>query len=192
MSLPKDEVECLMYHLKLSKVILEYGSGDTTIAASKLREKLIFSVESDRNWAVDLQCKIDEYNSSSHTLIYHVNIGPTGKWGRPIDSTNWHKFYKYSLSIWDEPFFKQPDVVFIDGRFRPACLMATILRTKKKITVLFDDYVNRDYYHNVEQFVVPKTIVGRMAVFEIKPDQLNPKHLTSLMSLFFQSTYAKC
>ena len=189
LSFPPEEGEVLRATYGPTKVILEYGSGGSTILASEQPGKLVFSVESDRNWAIRLQAEIDARDLPSPAHLYHVDIGPTGDWGRPVSPDVWTRFHRYPLVIWDEPFFRQPDVVLIDGRFRPACFMAVVLRTRKPVTVLFDDYTTRPVYHSVEEFITPSEIVGRMAVFEVAPRTWDASEATALMDHFFRATY---
>ncbi|MBV7265560.1 hypothetical protein [Erythrobacter ani] len=189
LSFPKDEAELVRAIYEKATVILEYGSGGSTIIAAEKPGKLVFSVESDREWALRLQHEIDSRKLSSPATVYHVDIGPTGDWGRPLNSDSWTNFHNYPLAIWDEPFFRQPDVVLIDGRFRPACLMAVALRTRQTVTLLFDDYKSRPAYHSVEGFLKPTKIVGRLAVFRVEPRQLDASEIRKLMENFFRATY---
>jgi hypothetical protein len=189
LSFPSEEAARLRQVYRPAQVILEYGSGGSTVLAAEHPGKLVFSVESDREWAVRLQYEIDTRNLPSPALVYHVDIGPTGAWGRPLSPEVWTRFHHYPLAIWDEPFFRQPDVVLIDGRFRPACLMAVLLRTRKPVTVLFDDYTGRPAYHSVEAFIRPSEIVGRMAIFEVQPRQFDQSETGAMMDHFFRATY---
>lgn len=171
LTLPQAEAEVLQQHYARAQVILEYGSGGSTVFAAHKHNKLIFSVESDRSWLTALQKKFDEVELPSDPILYHVDIGPTGAWGRPVDDRSWTGFYRYPLAIWAESFFRQPDLVLIDGRLRPACFLATCINTCEPVTLLFDDYVNRESYKVVEELIRPASIVGRMAIFHIKPRQ---------------------
>lgn len=190
LSLPEEEARRLLEAYKNARVILEYGSGGSTVLASRLESKLVFSVESDRNWALRLQNNIDRNTPSSLTTVYHVDIGPTGSWGRPLDNSSWDKYHNYPVRIWDEPFFRHPDVILIDGRFRPACFVTACMRIEKPITVLFDDYVNRPAYSVIENLAKPKRLIGRMAEFAIEPRAFQPSDLSLLLSLVTKSTLA--
>lgn len=189
LSFPPEEMHLLRRVYDSAHIILEYGSGGSTILASEQPGKLVFSVESDHAWAIRLQHEIDLRNLSSPALVYHVDIGPTGNWGRPLGPEAWTRFHRYPVAIWDEPFFRQPDVVLIDGRFRTACLMAVLLRTRKPVTVLFDDYTERPAYHSVEAFLKPTEMVGRMAVFYVQPRPFDPSETGAIMDHFFRATY---
>ena len=152
-----------------ARVILEYGSGGSTLHAARQPGKYVISVESDRMWAIRLQNRIDAECTPSPVVVHHVDIGPTGDWGRPLDTTHWARFHRYPTHVWAEPFFRHPDVVLIDGRMRAACFVATFLRISRPVTVLFDDYAGRAAYHVVEQLAPPLRLIGRMAEFIIEP-----------------------
>ncbi|MEL6362221.1 MAG: hypothetical protein AAFR21_14170 [Pseudomonadota bacterium] len=190
LTFPPEEAEYLRGFYEKAKVILEYGSGGSTLMAVNMPGKLVFSVESDKKWARNLEQEIHSEPRQSHAIFYPVYIGATGKWGRPQDTRSWHRFHRYPMAIWDEPFFRHPDVVLIDGRFRPACFAAVCMRIQRPVTVLFDDYVERVKYHVVEKLVAPEEIVGRVARFELQPGLLSPNNAGILVSLFSEATYA--
>jgi hypothetical protein len=171
LSLPEAEAECLREAYRSAQVILEYGSGGSTVFAAQQTDKLVFSVESDREWALNLQRKIDEAELPAETILYHVDIGQTGRWGRPKDDRSWRRFHRYPAGIWAEPFFREPEVILIDGRLRPACLVNSCMRASRPITVLFDDYGTRPMYHIVEVLLKPTYMVGRMGVFHVTPQE---------------------
>lgn len=183
LTFPPDEAAHLTRHYGEADVILEYGSGGSTLLASGMAGKLVLSVESDWRWALRLQRHIDRADLASPAVIYHVDIGPTASWGRPTDESGWRGYHRYPAAIWSEPFFRHPDVVLIDGRFRPACLALTCLMISRPITVLFDDYVTRPAYSVVERFARPTRIVGRMAEFSLRPEGYDKTMAPLLLSL---------
>ncbi|VVS96338.1 conserved hypothetical protein [Roseovarius sp. EC-HK134] len=190
LSFPSREAAYLKLAYNEARVILEYGSGGSTVLASEMSDKLIFSVESDWRWAIRVQSYIDAGNLPSPATVHHANIGPTGTWGRPLDNTHWSKFYNYPLSIWEKPFFRHPDLVLIDGRFRAACMMTVMARITQPVTVLFDDYTERLPYHVVEDWLKPRETIGRMAVFDVLPGLLGRKALCEINKALEQATYS--
>lgn len=174
-----------------ARVILEYGSGGSTWFGSGLEDKLIFSVESDRAWAIDMQQRIDAAALPSPAILYPVDIGPTGAWGRPFDDRAWTRFHRYPAAIWDEAFFRHPDLILIDGRFRPACLAHACLRISRPVRVLFDDYETRPAYHRVERFAAPVARAGRMAEFRLTPGMIGPDLTGEVLEMFATATYAR-
>jgi hypothetical protein len=190
LSMTEDEAREIRIAYRTARVILEYGSGGSTMVASRLPGKLVFSVESDPNWARQVQLAIDARNLPSPAILYPVDIGPVGLWGRPVDTRDWKKFYDYPSRIWSEPFFRHPDVVLIDGRFRAACLAVTLSRITRPVTVLFDDYARRPAYHVVEDLVGRPRKAGRMAVFEVDPARaLRQVDGDMMMRLMRQASY---
>ena len=165
-------------------VILEYGSGGSTVLASEMAGKRIFSVESDRRWSRRLRAYLDHAGTASPVHLHYANIGKTGKWGRPVDHDGHSRFHQYALGVWDHPDFEAPDTVLIDGRFREACFYAVMLRCTIKTVVLFDDYLNRKSYHAVERFAEPVEMRGRMAKFELRKRAMPREDLTRIIGAF--------
>lgn len=169
LTFPKEEAKHIRRRYAEANIILEYGSGGSTYLGASLADKLVFSVESDRNWALNLQRQIDTAGLPSPAIVKHIDIGETGDWGRPKNSSNWRKFYQYPTSIWNQPYFRDPDLILIDGRFRAACFVASFIRVTKPTIVLFDDYLDRKSYHVVEKLASIRSRHGRMAEFVIEP-----------------------
>lgn len=176
-TLPEAEADHLRRVYSQARVILEYGSGWSTGLAASMAGKIIVSVESDRHWAASMQAWLRRQDRASQPRVVHADIGPTGTWGRPRSARQWPKFYRYYNAIWGDPDFEHPDVVLIDGRFRPACFATVCLRITRPVRVVFDDYVPRPKYHLVEGFATPHRIVGRMAEFLLEPAPITPERL---------------
>lgn len=164
-----------------ANVILEYGSGGSTVLAATLG-RTVFSVESDKDWANALSAHLADI--SDLAKVHFADIGPTGDWGKPKSNAGFANYHKYALSVWDRPDFMEPDLVLIDGRFRPACLVAVMLRAKKPTTVLIDDYDERPYYHAVENLARKEEQIGRMAKFTVTPGPLPADMVTLAIGWF--------
>ena len=171
-------------HYSQADVILEYGSGGSTVMAAEMPGKTVFSVESDGAWSANLDTylKVGDFPSKVH--MHYVNIGKTGKWGSPIDTKRHKRYHLYPLSIWDHPEFQQPDLVMIDGRFRVACALTTMLRCQKKTLILFADYKLRRGYHMLEDFLVPKESRGNMALFETGVREFPTQEMAKIIGAF--------
>lgn len=166
---------------KAAETILEYGSGGSTVLAAELGRR-VFSVESDQDWAERMAAYVATISDRAH--VHWADVGPTGPWGVPMKPREFRKFHHYALSVWDRPDFVQPDLVLIDGRFRAACLVAVMMRTAKPVTVLFDDYLKRRYYHGVEGLAQKEELVGRMARFTVTPGAIPPDLVTRAVGWF--------
>ena len=146
----------------------------------------IYSVESDQAWLEGIKSAKEQAENPYNGLhvCKWVDIGTTGDWGYPTTTTNHMHYWKYPFSAWlSEEMINRPDLVLIDGRFRIACLLATIMYAKSKTTVLFDDYFDRPWYHFIEDIIKPAGGADRMTIFEINGNTtINSKIVETLLA----------
>ena len=161
------EKELLQKELKKSKNYLEFGSGGSTILAvtEGLCENIV-SVESDYNWIEELKTS-NTINSAQNLTFEYVDVGNVGSWGTPIEADKKELFPNYSSKVFKD-FPYDYDLVFIDGRFRVACTLQTILNCSKEVTIIIHDYNNRPQYHCVLNFLDIIYTIDTIAVFKIK------------------------
>lgn len=184
LTLPDDEAALVRKEYAKADTILEYGSGGSSFVALESGDKTLFTVESDRSWALTIHDTLQAAHPHANFSVQYVDIGPTKAWGKPSNAQGYGRYSRYPSSVWDLVQFKQPDVVLVDGRFRVACFLTTLFRTKKPVTLLFDDYTGRINYHWIEKYVKPSQIAGRMARFEIKPTALPADDLTEITAAY--------
>ncbi|MEM6589378.1 MAG: hypothetical protein AAF641_13095 [Pseudomonadota bacterium] len=185
LTLPAAEAELVRAAYADARVVLEYGSGGSTVMGAEMPGKRVFSVESDQAWAQMMRDWFDQNPpaTGSEAQIIWSDIGPTKEWGHPKDSEEYLRYARYPLEVWDLPEFEQPDVVLVDGRFRPGCAMAAALRTQKLVTVFIDDYSKRKHYHRVEKYLGQPRLTGRMAEFAVTPLRLEAGELLTLIDM---------
>lgn len=184
LTLPPTEANFLEAAYAKADVILEYGSGGSTLLAARQKHSLVASVESDQSWAENLQAVLARDFPKANVKVHWENIGPTKEWGYPVDASQWRRYHRYPLAVWRQPWFAEPDLVLVDGRFRMACFLATFLNILRPTTLLFDDYGDRPYYAKVERFAKPVEMVGRMARFELQPQPIRRKVMADVMHWF--------
>ncbi|MEB8389343.1 hypothetical protein OO012_19170 [Rhodobacteraceae bacterium KMM 6894] len=168
-----------------ANVILEYGSGGSTVLASELPGKTVFSVESDQAWAEMMRGWFAQNPpvAGSYVDVIWADVGETGEWGKPVNTREWRRYPEYPLKVWQLPEFRQPDVVLVDGRFRPGCAMAAAFLTKRPITLLVDDYKRRKGYHAIEEFLGTPHLIGRMAEFQVAPMPVPADRLLTIIKM---------
>lgn len=184
LTLPEPAAAVLREEYTKAKAIIEYGSGGSTVVASENKDCTVFSVESDLNWLQMMQNWFNENPPAGVVRLHHADIGPTKEWGNPIDERKWRNFVDYPYSVWQRNDLIEPDVVLIDGRFRVGCFLATIFSITRETTILFDDYLDRPTYKVVEEYTLPESYGGRMAVFRVSPQQVDRSNIYSLIKNF--------
>lgn len=185
LTMPEAEATLLRAAYERAGVILEYGSGGSTVMAAEMPGKTVFSVESDRDWAQMMRGWFADNPpvAGSDVDVIWSDIGPTKEWGHPVDGTEWRRFARYPLEVWGMSHFRQPDVVLVDGRFRQGCALACAFMSKAPLELYFDDYVQRKHYHKVEEILGPPEITGRMAFWHVSPQPIPPERLMWVIRL---------
>lgn len=152
-----------------ARCYLEYGSGGSTVTAVRTGVPDLITVESDRLWLDAVRERVaDRLVAGRHHLL-HIDIGPTALHGYPASESAWRRFGHYPLGPWKLVRARglSPDFVLIDGRFRVACLLATVIHAAPGTRIFFDDYAHRPSYHRVTAFLEPRRRIARMAEFVV-------------------------
>lgn len=171
--MPPVAVERLVQLLEGASCYLEYGTGGTTVTAARLGVPHILGVESDPSWLAAVRHKLDVDGRSRSVELLGIDIGPTGEWGFPTSDIAWQDYRNYPMQPWDHcrKSGLSPDVVLVDGRFRAACLVASVLYAEPGTRILFDDYYDRPHYFWVEQVIRPEGRHDRVAEFVVPLDK---------------------
>ena len=174
--MPDGAVARLRALLSGTDCFLEYGSGGSTILATTIGVSEVISTESDADWLMAIRHKLNQISSSSHVDLIPIDLGPTKAFGFPISDAHWSSYWRYPLSAWLNCAERglSPRVILIDGRFRVACFLASLIYAPDGAVILFDDYFDRPYYRSIERFVQPVAQYDRAAEFirvaPTKPD----------------------
>ena len=177
------------YYESGNKVILEYGTGGSTFLALESHQKnIVYACETDSVWLSRLMLHLAEKKISDRVYPVHLDIGSTGQWGVPVfdgestmTSSRMQKFLQASLTPWKliQKHEQYPDLVVIDGRWRNACFLSTLLFAQKNTLVLWDDYLDRPQYHLFENLISPARFVGRSAIYEVAPSKYDASEIVA-------------
>ncbi|MBY0562971.1 MAG: hypothetical protein K2P58_02195 [Hyphomonadaceae bacterium] len=146
---------------------LEFGVGGSTLVAMEEQVKHLLSIETDRAWteAALRTPALAEGVAAGRLEIRHVDVGPVAKWGKPQDLSHRSDWPAYAAAPWPTYADSAPDHVLIDGRFRVACTLQTLLHCPPATTVVIHDFWNRPHYHEVLRFLEWRASVDTMGVF---------------------------
>jgi hypothetical protein len=146
--------------LKKSKLYFEYGSGNSTLYAHKIKKNYI-SIEGKKDIYLNLKFK--------RGLNVHLfDLGITKKFSIPyFIEFKKKKIKEYSNAI--NKFDVNPDLILIDGRFRVLSFFYVInylkLNYLAKSEIIFDDFDRVEYSIINNYFKVKK--VGRLGVIKL-------------------------
>ena len=140
----------------------EYGAGLSTIYVLEHTEASVVSIETDPTWVDNVRAEV---GSDPRLAIKYQDVGPVGSFGTPLSFAHRSHFPEYARSLWRS--HDNYDVILIDGRFRISCFAACYLHARAGTKIVFDDYVDRERYHVVEELLAPTTVGNRQALFTV-------------------------
>jgi len=166
----KNEVRLFDKEIKDSIHYLEFGMGGSTFRALMKSKTKIYSIESSKEW-IDLMKKylFIRLIKRKRLSLFHIDIGTTGKWGYPTNFDSKELFPNFSALPFQLINKSNIDTVLIDGRFRVACTLKTILEcnSNKKLKILIHDF-HREKYHIVLKYLDKIDSADTLFVFKLK------------------------
>ena len=155
-----------------TKIYFEYGCGKSTEYVFKFTDAKIFSVDTSKTWVARVS-NLEENNkrNSQRLAINWVDVGEVAEWGYPISFKKRKNFINYTNWFWTLDL--KPDLVLIDGRFRISCFLNSIKYAEVGTKILFDDYLDRQFYHIAEEILPASDYCGRQALFIVNEKAKN-------------------
>jgi len=165
------------HYLINCNIYFEYGVGASTRWVLENTKSKIISVDTDKKWINSINFS----NQIPRIKLNWINLGDLENWGRPKSYEYRDQFIDYISNVWS--FNEKADVILIDGRFRVACFLYSLINAKINSIIIFDDYNNRPYYHIIEEVVPIYKICGRQAVFRV-PKNMNRSLAENILNKF--------
>ena len=167
----ESDVSWFNKHLAEASGFVEFGAGGSTFAAAELG-KIFVSIESDADFHTLIRNAIEakgQFNAEEMTFLQR-SIGETRGWGKPYlvgapSSSRQESFRRFSDFPEDQmASLGSNPLVLVDGRFRLACALKSIIPTLIEANgkIIVDDYRGRKFYHDVENFAEITERSGRM------------------------------
>ena len=156
-----DAIELLDNYVKDHMHVFEYGSGGSSIFfARKARE--VISVEHDSEWMNVVENKIKSTGLKSwvgklilpekNNIINPASAEEANDYISSDESYVGYNFKKYATAIDDYPdgYF---DLVIVDGRARPSCIMHSIPKIKEGGWLVVDNTGRPSYHPAMQKYI---------------------------------------
>lgn len=137
------QINKIKSYLEPNHIMLEYGSGGSTIIFSKLVKKY-YSIEHDINWynQVNTEIKFQNINNINYIYCKPNNDIELPVWmGKKSDFKDYINIISKLNIIYDR--------ILIDGRVRAFCAIKAINYIHQDSIIFFHDFFERDRYHAI-------------------------------------------
>lgn len=145
--------------------LLEFGCGGSTVTAARQVPRIV-SVDSDPAWLAKVAG--DPALAECDFTPFHADIGPVGEWGYPVDERRMRDWPRYHAAVW-RGMRGSPDVVLVDGRFRVACILQSLIHCAPACPLLVHDFRDRLQYHVVLEHSDIVASADTLVVLRAKP-----------------------
>ena len=153
------------------KKYLEFGMGGSTLLSfiTPNIEKIV-SVESDLKWINSIRnFKNLKQEEGKRIILEYIDVGKTSRWGVPLSDEKKENFINYSKQVFKK-YENDYDLVFIDGIFRVACALQTILNCKPDTKIIIHDFNYKYFYHILYKYLDVIYSIDTIVLFSIKED----------------------
>lgn len=161
-----------------SAVYGEYGMGASSRWVLANTDALVLAVDTSAEWVSSVR---SAFEKEPRLRAQWIDVGPVREWGRPVSFAKREAFPAYLTSIWDHA--EQPDLVLVDGRFRVASFLTSLLNAQPGTKVIFDDYTSRPHYHVADEVLPSIEQCGRQALFVV-PERIDRAAIEALRDRF--------
>ena len=157
--------------LQSHKIYFEFGAGGSTNLACRSQITKIYTVESDKTFLNNVfnssNCLMNTNSPLNHRYVdIHVNIGETVAFGHPKSLEKSYDFHNYP-----EQILKLKDnveLILVDGRFRVACTLYSLLAIGNDGHILIHDFFIRPHYYKVLEYAQIVDCLGTMVKLKKK------------------------
>lgn len=190
------ENECDLMHQEMSAAAsyLEFGAGGSTVFATQIGIPRIVSVDSDPAWIGKIGAQIDSARNSQVDLLL-CDLGRTGEWGMPLDRDRMTDWPDYFVRPWEKFLSRKeiPDLIYVDGRFRVACALYSMLVSHlskhapadKRPRIMIHDFSDRSHYRIVLDFASVVASANTLIVLKQNADISPHRLVCELLSFQF-------
>jgi len=179
---PKEQA-LLQACLDCTNHYVEFGSGGSTVLAFRTVAGTITSVDSSSKWLDSVATHCQQAPNTNKLNLIHVDIGPLKELGYPADETRRDHWPDYHTGVWDKIKNTAADTYLIDGRFRVACFIQTLLHASSDAIVLVHDFRNRNIYSVMNDFGREIIYSENLSVFVKRPN-FNPGRAHDVLRKF--------
>jgi hypothetical protein len=164
------ELVLMRKQMERARSYLEFGTGGSTLLALNSGVRKITTADSDPAWQERIRRRADAIKPGHGIEFVHCDIGRTREWGAPHGEEAIKRWPLYFVAPWKRCLDRNglPDLIFVDGRYRLACALYSVLMCLSHVRwsmprIMFHDF-NRENYHPILKYVTVTASENTLAI----------------------------
>ncbi len=185
------ELGLLQTEMAQADSYLEFGMGGSTLLAAANIGRIV-SVDSDPDWVRRVKEMIPSRPGDDKISLIHCDIGAVGPWGYPINRDRSASWPRYFIEPWEKFLSNRemPDLIYVDGRFRVACILYSLFCIRgrrwslfrKRSRIAVHDFFDRPHYQPVLKYAQVVARNNTLGVLEPRRDACNREIVRDILS----------
>lgn len=164
----ENEKRLLIKYIQKSNHHLEFGMGGSTFLSLYYSRSFVYTVDSSNDWIIKIKNHYYSIWNKKRLCICYADIGPTKEWGYPTLQHD-ERFKNYSSAVFEIIGSQIIDTVLIDGRFRVACAINSIIMLNEQPPIIMiHDFWQRPQYNILLKYLELIDSIDSLVVFKIK------------------------
>lgn len=162
-----DEI-AIQQRLIRAKVFLQYSCATyTQEACAKTNIQKVIAVESNKSLSDSVFQSIVQ---KEKLHMVYANLGEVDTLGRPVLVEKFKNFHTYMVLPWAlaDKYMLSPDTIFINGPFKVACFLYSLICAEEGAVILFNDFFKNPAYEVVRNYCALEKRHGNMAEFVVQ------------------------
>lgn len=151
-----------------SKVFLQYGCLTYTQAAcSRTNIHKVIAVESNKTLSDSVYQSVVQ---KEKLHMVYANLGEVSSGGQPVSTEKFKNYHTYMVLPWAlaDKYMLIPDTILINGPFKIACFLYSLICAKEGTVILFNDFFKNPAYEMVRNYCALEKRHGDAAEFIVR------------------------
>lgn len=163
----RNQLNIISDKLSSASVFMQFGAGSITLEAVRLESiQSVIAVESNKSVSDKLY---ELANNKEKLRMMYANLGEVNESGVPEGNSEFLNYHQYMVLPWAlaDKYNTFPDLILIDGPFKVASFLYSLVCAEEGTTILFNNFFNNEAYSIARNYALLEERHDGLAEFTV-------------------------